>query len=345
MSKLFLASAFSLTLTLAFSQNFKILHYTETSGFDHQTRQNSLAMFQTMGQQRGFTVDDDQTGAAFDSLSNLMQYAVVVFSNTSGDQILDANQRANFEAYIQNGASLLGIHAASDTYRHSTANGNNTGTWDAYAELLGGSVQQNPNHTSANYNGTMDIVNTHPSVANIPNPWQKVEEYYYWENGYLNQNNQVVLEVRSTGSNSYDAKRPVSWYKEMFTGSRLFYTSMGHANSNFTSDTAFYNHIRDALLWAAHHSISLPSIATISSLDIYPNPALQVLNINIPKHSGLVDYQILNLSGSVVKTGQIEFRSGSAEIDVKDLSTGNYLIEITDKSNSKTKVRTTFSKK
>src|SRR5690349_19744876 len=109
----------------------KVLHYTETSGFDHQTRAASFAMFQQMGLQFGFTVHNDSAGQSFGSLQ---QYDAVIFSNTSGDNILDAAQKANFELYINNGGCFIGIHAASDTYRHSTANGTNTGAWDWYAE-------------------------------------------------------------------------------------------------------------------------------------------------------------------------------------------------------------------
>lgn len=230
---------------------FKVLHYSETSGYDHQTRDVSLAMFEAMGQQCGFTVVDDRDGSSFDQLANLESYTVVIFSNTSGDAILDAAQRANFESYMANGGSFLGIHAASDTYRHSTANGNNTGTWDAYAELMGGSVQESPNHTSSSHNGIMDHVGDHPSTANIPDPWSKVEEYYYWENGYLHPNIAPILQVRSTGSNSYDAARPMSWNRELVGGGRVFYTALGHATSNYASDSSFQNHLRDALLWAA----------------------------------------------------------------------------------------------
>ena len=46
---------------------------------------------------------------------------------------------------MNNGGGYLGIHAASDTYRHSTANGSSTGTWDWYAEMAGASVQEGPN--------------------------------------------------------------------------------------------------------------------------------------------------------------------------------------------------------
>lgn len=235
---------------------FKILHYTETSGFDHGTRQNSLAMFQALGAVNNFTVDDDSNGSLFDSLANLEQYAVVVFSNTSGDAILDSTQRANFEHYMNNGGSYVGIHAASDTYRHSTANGSNKGAWDWYAEMLGASVQQNPNHVQGTPQYDMHKIGTHPTTDSLPDPWTKNEEYYYWENGYYSSDNIPVLEVEETVGpnglvNNYDSERPMSWYKILPGGGRSFYTALGHSNSNFTGDQEFMNHIRDAVLWAA----------------------------------------------------------------------------------------------
>lgn len=310
------------------AQNFKVLHYTETSGYDHGTRSNSYSMFQSLGSQNGFTVDDDQTGESFDSLSNLQEYAVVVFSNTSGDQILNATQRANFEAYINGGGSFIGIHAASDTYRHSTANGNNTGTWDWYAENLGGSVQQNPNHTSANHNGTMDHIGTHPSTANLPDPWQKVEEYYYWENGYLNSAINDLLEVRSTGSNSYDAARPMSWYQNLPGGGKSFYTALGHANSNFTSDTAFQNHIRDAVLWAATGNISLEDLGKTTPFRLFPNPAVEELNITSSTATGPQIYSLLDLSGKVLMQGRLNFQQQKARLEIRDLPSGHYLLQL-----------------
>lgn len=323
----FLISALLLISTWISAQTFKILHYTETSGFDHQTRQNSLGMFQDLGNQNGFTVNDDQTGAAFNSVQNLQQYAVVVFSNTSGDQILDSTQRANFEAYINSGGSFVGIHAASDTYRHSTANGTNTGTWDWYAEMLGASVQQNPNHTAANYNGVIDHIAIHSTTANLPDPWHKEEEYYYWENGYLHPGHTIVLMVRSTGPNSYDAARPVSWYKKLAGGGRSFYTALGHDNSNFTSDTAFQNHIRDAVLWAAGNDISLPENRSADFFKAYPNPADELLELTSAE-SGTFRYLLTDINGKIVAEGSLEFNNQKARLDVGRLPAGTYWLHL-----------------
>ncbi|HRF79916.1 MAG TPA: ThuA domain-containing protein, partial [Flavobacteriales bacterium] len=106
----------------------RVLHFTATSGYDHGTRDVSFAMFTAIGDQLGAEVVNDATGATFSDANALAQFNAIIFSNTSGNDILDATQRANFEQWVTNGGHVLGIHAASDTYRHSSANGNNTGT-------------------------------------------------------------------------------------------------------------------------------------------------------------------------------------------------------------------------
>lgn len=210
-------------------------------------------MFNSWAAADNYTVTNDDNGNEFNSLANLQQYAVVVFSNTSGNSGLSSAQRANFEAYIAGGGSYLGIHAATDTYRHSSSNGNKTGTWDWYAEnVAGASVQESPNHTSSNHNNTMtkQVVN-HPTLANVPASWNKTEEYYYWQNGYLNSTFTELLRVGSTGGNSYDAPRRMAHCKDLNGGGRAFYTALGHSGNNFTGDQNFQNLIHDALTWCA----------------------------------------------------------------------------------------------
>ncbi|GAA0871413.1 hypothetical protein GCM10009117_05590 [Gangjinia marincola] len=44
-----------------------------------------------------------------------------------------------------------------------------------------------------------------------------------------------MLEVESTGDNSQDAPRPITWYKE-YDGGRSFYTALGHNSVDYQSD-------------------------------------------------------------------------------------------------------------
>lgn len=92
------------TCTSAFGQNYKVLHYTETSSFDHRTRGNSFRMFNSFS---GLSIIHDSTGHQFDTLSKLNTFDLIVFSNTSGSNILDSAQRSHFEQYMLNGGALL----------------------------------------------------------------------------------------------------------------------------------------------------------------------------------------------------------------------------------------------
>ncbi|MBL7930147.1 MAG: ThuA domain-containing protein [Bacteroidia bacterium] len=232
----------------------KILHFTATSGYDHQTRLVSYQMFDSIGQLSGIQVDNDSTGLTFNSLIGLLQYDAIVFSNTSGNAILTPQAMQHFEWYIQSGGNLLGIHSASDTYRHSTANGNNTGTWDFFPEVLGASVQQFPSHVAGIPLYRIDQSQPHPVLNFLPDPWFKEEEYYYWEQGYFDSSVNVLQKVEATVGpnglvNSYDSSRAVTWVRFTQAGGKIFYTSLGHSPTNFTSDSSFIRLIRNAVGW------------------------------------------------------------------------------------------------
>ncbi len=299
--------------------SFQVLHYTETTGYDHNTRNQSLAMFQSWATAENYTVTQDNDGSEFNSLANLQQYAVVVFSNTSGNSGLNATQRSNFEAYINAGGSYLGIHAASDTYRHSSANGGSKGTWDWYAETVAGaSVRQNPNHTSSNHNNTMSVeVPAHPTMANVPSPWNKTEEYYYWEGGYLNNTFTELLRVGQTGNNSYDAPRQMAHCKELAGGGRTFYTALGHAGSNYTNDQNFKNLMKDALLWCAAPNIQGGSTLALTAT---------TLADSCGKGNGKITLSV----GSGSAPFSYNWSSGSTSKDLTGLDAGTYSVTVTD---------------
>lgn len=306
----------------------RILHFTRTSGYDHGTRAVSFAMFQGIASELGLEVDDDASGDPFSDLASLADYSAIVFSNTSGNAILNAQQRSNFEAWVANGGHVLGIHAASDTYRHSTANGSNTGTWDFYAELIGASVQENPNHVAGTPQYSITQVGLHASTANLPDPWMKNEEYYYWEGGYYGPDNVEVLRVEETVGpngqvNSYDASRPMSWYRTAPNGSRVFYTALGHATENYTSDALFRTHIKDALGWLLAGSTGLNEDEG-ARLRIHPNPTCGPIRIDgLPAANALIE--VFDSTGHLLHQAQL---AGTNRLDLSLLDAGAYCIRI-----------------
>jgi len=255
-----------------------VLHYTETTGYNHNTWDESLEMFEDLadslstGNEQWIIVQDGN-GNEFNSLANLQKYRIVIFSNTSGCNGLNSTQRQNFEQYIGTGGSYLGIHAATDTYRHSTANGNCTGVWDWYAEnVAGASVQQSPNHTSSSHVDSIFIWNT-LYAAGLPYIWIKKEEFYYWQNGYLNSSDFIeVARTGRTGGNSYDAPRMLAHYRDLPGGGRAFYTSMGHSASNFTnsespSDEFFFFRV---MMLNVLENTSAPTVFGIEEEEVTP---------------------------------------------------------------------------
>lgn len=308
----------------------QVLHFTRTSGWDHQTRGVSYTMFQSIANELGVTVDDDATGDAFSDPANLAQYAVIIFSNTSGNAILNEQQRTNFEAWVANGGHVMGIHAASDTYRHSTANGGNTGTWDFYPELIGASVQENPNHVAGTPTYTMQVQGAHPSIYNVPNPWEKAEEYYYWEGGYFAEFNTEILIVEETVGpngqvNSYDAPRPMSWYRFLpQSNTKVFYTALGHAQDNFTTDTVFRAHVRDALGWLLEGSTGIHDKDAIPGVSVYPNPTIDRITVEVDDELIGRAFRMLDASGRTISMDQLS--SAIHTITMEGVSPGVYYL-------------------
>ena len=220
----------------------KVLVFTKTSGFNHNTKSQSVAMLEQIGTTLGFEVTVDDSGSEFDSSSNLNQYEIIFFTNTSGNT-LNASQRSNVESYAAQGGNFISNHAASDGYGHSTAttvSGGGKGVWDWYSEnVTGCSVRNNPNHTSNNFAATVTIQNQNNQLTTgISFPWNDNEEWYYWEGGYIAGPFTELLRVSDTGSNSYDDARMTSHYWERPDGGISFYSSMGHSASKY-SDTEF----------------------------------------------------------------------------------------------------------
>ncbi|HTF02423.1 MAG TPA: ThuA domain-containing protein [Bacteroidia bacterium] len=331
---------FFLTGSACFSQDtIRVLHYTEVTGFNHSTQTVSKNFFEricdtlTATTPHVWLLTDSDSSETFDNLSALQQYKVVIWANTSGASGLTPAQRQNYELYVNSGGSYLGVHAASDTYRHSTANGTNTGAWDFYAENMAGcSVQENPNHTAANHNNDMNHVAVHPILNGLPNPWNKTEEYYYWENGFLDTSFTELLRVNATGINPYDSARMTAHCKEHAWGSRSFYTSLGHDVSNYTSDAEFELLLRNALYWTANPVPSGVAETEYGVIMVYPNPFFQTLTITSTSNEPS-QITICNTLGQIVYAE--EFLQ-SATIDLSFLSSGIYCVAIINRKEVRT---------
>lgn len=307
-----------------------VLVYHETGGFRHGSIDAGIAMVSQYGEDLGWKVAASQTSDIFAS-DSLATYDVVIWMNTTGEDILTDTERSAFEAYIQNGGGFVGVHSATDTYRN--------GSWPWYNDLVGGIVQVNPYHTANNTPAIIDVVGEHAAVSHLGAEWAKADEYYYWERngGYLYDGNIDLLEVQATGANSYDAARPVTWYKE-YDGGRSFYTALGHNASDYESDENFRSMLQQAIVWAADKGElqeETPDEETNiepteeSVIVLYPIPVIDQLFIaaELLEEAENAEISIFGLDGLLMKQKIINREDN--QIDMSDLNTGYYIAYLT----------------
>src|SRR5688572_11250797 len=91
----------------------RVLVFSKTTGWKHSCIPFGIAAIQKLGQENGFGVDTTKNAALFTD-DNLKQYHAVIFNSTTRN-VLNAEQQAAFERYIQAGGGYVGIHAAADT--------------------------------------------------------------------------------------------------------------------------------------------------------------------------------------------------------------------------------------
>ena len=93
--------------------DFSVLVFSKTAGFRHASISDGIAAIAELGAQFNFSVVATEDDAQF-SDDNLANFAVVVFLNTTGT-VLDDAEKAAFMRYIENGGGFVGVHSATDT--------------------------------------------------------------------------------------------------------------------------------------------------------------------------------------------------------------------------------------
>lgn len=212
---------------------FKMLVYSKTAAFRHDSIANGIAMLQTIATEQGFTVKATETNEDI-TPEGLKQYEIIFFMNSTGD-IFNATEQKTFEDWMttQNGA-MAGTHSATDT-----ENG-----WAFYSEVTG---QYYDGHGNANTSDTIKFEDSQanfPAVKGIPNPWQRNEEWYKF-NKY--QQWSVKPGFIVLGRKSADTQ-PITWARE-WGNFRSFYSAIGHDKSVFT-DPVVKKHITGGIMWA-----------------------------------------------------------------------------------------------
>ncbi|MFI5844595.1 ThuA domain-containing protein [Catenuloplanes sp. NPDC051500] len=215
--------------------SYRVLVFTKTTGERRASIPAAVAAIKLMGLANGFTVTDTADARAF-TTANLARFRAVVFLNTTGDVLDDAQQTA-FQSYFTSGGGYLGVHAAAETEPD----------WAFYRDLVGTSVKS----TLPVEDATIDVADrVHPSTERIARKLTLSEEWYNFATNVRGTSHVLATLDESTvagGTMGYD--HPVSWCRDL-SGGRTFYTGLGHSTRSYL-DASFRRHLLGGLQWAA----------------------------------------------------------------------------------------------
>src|SRR5882762_8134491 len=139
----------------AAAQQPRVLVFSKTTGFRHNSIPNGIAAIQKLGQENGFAVDATEDAAAF-TWKNLARYSAVVFLSTTGD-VLNPAQQDVFERYIQAGGGYVGVHSATDTEYD----------WPWYGRLAGAYFNGHPGNPNVRKGSYRVLDTTHVSTRGL----------------------------------------------------------------------------------------------------------------------------------------------------------------------------------
>jgi type 1 glutamine amidotransferase len=235
MALILLASATSPSDAAQDTPNFKVLVFSKTGGFRHQSIPDGIALIKQLGADNHFAVDASEDSTVFNE-SNLANYRAVVFLNTTG-AILDDGQKAAFQKFIKNGGGYVGVHAASDTEY----------SWPWYGGLVGAYFKSHPKIQSA----TIKVEDhANPSTAFLGPTWQRTDEWYNFRESPRGRVHVLAsLDETSYTGGSMGADHPIAWCHP-YEGGRSWYTELGHTSESY-SEPQYKKHLLAGIQFAA----------------------------------------------------------------------------------------------
>lgn len=231
----------------------RILIFSKTAGFRHDSIPDGINAIRQLGQQNNFDVDATEDSSQLND-TNLARYQTLVFLNTTGD-VLDANRQASVQTFIRSGGGFVGVHSATDTEYD----------WAWYGGLVGAYFQGHPDiqRTSIKVEDS-----SHPSTSSLPADWQRTDEWY---NFRANPRGRVkvlaILDESTYNGGTMGADHPIAWC-QFYDGGRAWYTAGGHTKESY-AEPLFRQHLLGGIQFAAKIRDGVCSAITAASASDY----------------------------------------------------------------------------
>jgi type 1 glutamine amidotransferase len=213
----------------------RILVFSRTTGFRHDSIPDGIAAIRQLGDEHDFSVDATEDPSVFED-ATLAPYAAVVFLLTTGD-VLGDPQQAAFERFLAKGRGFVGVHSAADTEYD----------WPWYGELVGAYFKSHP----AIQSGSISIADpVHVSTRALPAVWNRTDEWYNFQSSPRGRVHVLAtLDEKSYSGGEMGADHPISWCR-FYEGGRAWYTALGHTRETY-SEPLFLEHLLGGIRFAA----------------------------------------------------------------------------------------------
>ena len=234
----------SVNAVAAHPPQFKVLLVTKTGDWHHSSQSAAVPAIEKLAKKHHFAVDFYHRASRIND-ENLKQYDVIMFLLTSGE-VLNEEQQAAMERFVQSGKGFVGVHSASDTEYE----------WEWYTKLVGRMFRTHPTIQTAR----LKVLDKRfPGLERMPDEFLWTDEWYEFGeekvkglNYILSVDERTYDPAANTGPLDGDGMgkfHPFAWYHE-YDGGRAFYSGLGHLGSSYADDLLM-EHLYGGLYWAA----------------------------------------------------------------------------------------------
>ncbi len=207
----------------------KLLVFTKTGGFHHESIPAGIAAIKQLGKQHNFSVATTDNAKDFTD-DNLKQYKAVIFLSTTGN-ILNSDEQLALQHFIEAGGGFMGIHAAADAEYN----------WPWYNRLVGAYFKSHPNDPNVR-KATVNVTDTSfIAMHGLPEKWERTDEWYNYKDMQPGLHVVATLDEDSYEGGENGKDHPIAWYHN-FDGGRAFYTGGGHTTESY-NEPLFLQHL------------------------------------------------------------------------------------------------------
>ena len=214
-------------------QQKKVLIYSKTNGYRHESILAGINAIKKLGTENNFLVDATEDSLDINT-EKLSRYQSVIFLNTTG-KVLGEKQELALQKFMKKGGSFVGVHAATDCESN----------WPWYVEMIGASFESHPNQQIAKL---VVVDNKHLSTQYLPAIWERKDEWYNFKNINPEINVLIKIDESSYTGGKNNNNHPMAWYHN-FGGGRVFYTALGHTVESY-NEPLFLQHLLGGIKYA-----------------------------------------------------------------------------------------------